>query len=477
VIPAGVVCPSCIHVIGLAHVYIGQFTRLNRRSNFPSRTYVPPYDIAYRTKPLGDKVNRSYVCQPPVNKDCGKPLYLFLKDHREESMDMLTTVKDKYFRKGIKSMLLKFTLLIGLLFSSYVAVCQSDPKIPTQLTQERRENADATNEEQPSRDENNLIAEVLAAGIGSDHAMKYFETEFEAIKSIYGIAIGVIAFVVTVSGFLGYKSVRDIRKDLQDDVNGIRAEVRRDAQELREDTNKRRSEVEQLTVTTRQNLTELRRSLEEEFKLKTQELKNQYDKEIEEIRAAEVTHQNAVNNEFKALKNKSQEEFDEAVRISDCYATVVNFDCLKRFVDSVTELKEGEYKSILEPARQKLQASLSMLSKIINYRETADGDSKDLIKLYGLRALLEKRLEKFTEALISSEKALILAPKIDDTPHKAVCHYNAACYASLCNLKEKALDYLEEAIKLKLDLRESARKEPDLRNIADEPRFSVIASS
>lgn len=221
---------------------------------------------------------------------------------------------------------------------------------------------------------------------------------------------------------------------------------------------KRRGEVEKLTVKTESDLTKLRIALEEEQRQKIEDsikrLEDRINVDTMNIHDAEATRQKQVNKDFESLNRKVNEEFNEAVRISECYAIVVIYDCVKKgFVDSMAE--KQRYDSSLEPVKQLLQRNLPLLSKIISYHEDKDSNPKDLAKLYSLKANFEKRLERYTEALFSAEKALAYVSKIGDIQHKAGYQYNAACYASLCDLKEKALDYLELEINSNPDYRKA----------------------
>lgn len=163
---------------------------------------------------------------------------------------MLTIIKSKGLKKSIKIVPLICLLSFGFSYHSSIAARQSKPQTSNQSvlaqketsevakevnTAHDKENAEAAREVNIAPDRNHLITEVLAAGINSDHALKYFETQFDTIKLIYTIALGIIGLIVTVAGIVGYKSVREMREEVKKDIKDAREEAKKDIKDAREE--------------------------------------------------------------------------------------------------------------------------------------------------------------------------------------------------------------------------------------------------
>ncbi len=65
---------------------------------------------------------------------------------------------------------------------------------------------------------------------------------------------------------------------------------------------------------------------------------------------------------------------------------------------------------------------------------------------------------------------------LDAHPDEALLHYNLACYWSLGGNKDRALQYLEQAIELDSRFRDMTADEPDFDPIRTDPRFQTITS-
>ena len=99
------------------------------------------------------------------------------------------------------------------------------------------------------------------------------------------------------------------------------------------------------------------------------------------------------------------------------------------------------------------------LKQAIGHYEMALRHDADIIEVYVNQSTTQLRLGQFPEALKTLNQ---LAEKNPDNP---MLHYNLACYHSLTQQPEIALEALEKALSLGFKGKDEIFKDPDLENV------------
>lgn len=81
-----------------------------------------------------------------------------------------------------------------------------------------------------------------------------------------------------------------------------------------------------------------------------------------------------------------------------------------------------------------------------------------------------KRMDRLELAIRALERAQEIAPG------EAIVHYNLACYWSLAGKKQRALEYLSRAIKIRPQYRDLIGDESDFDPIRSDPDFQALTS-
>lgn len=81
-----------------------------------------------------------------------------------------------------------------------------------------------------------------------------------------------------------------------------------------------------------------------------------------------------------------------------------------------------------------------------------------------------KRTGQLHMAIDSLERALA------EEPDEALVHYNLACYWSLAGNKDRALEFLTQALQIDPDYRRLIDAEPDFDPIRSDPEFQAICT-
>jgi Flp pilus assembly protein TadD len=79
-----------------------------------------------------------------------------------------------------------------------------------------------------------------------------------------------------------------------------------------------------------------------------------------------------------------------------------------------------------------------------------------------------KEMDDLPNAIEATEKAFSLSK---GKQQNCIAQYNLACYACLSGETEKALDYLEKAVKGDKSIKEWARDDDDFKSISETPEF------
>jgi len=245
---------------------------------------------------------------------------------------------------------------------------QINTKSGNPLTPSNPVNASDKKHENPAKLSDNdrinlMIAEVLAAGVSSDHALKYFETQFDLIHKIYGIATGSIALLLLLAGVVGYKNINKIGEEAKSDFRDFENRMDRDLKNLRE-------------------------RLQNDIKQSQEAAKDQLEKEVKTLIEGEGSHQEKVDGRLAELTATIWEEFDNAAKISDCYSNVRMFESFMSLIKSIEEIeslgsiKQQKIEKTMEPLKQALEGSLKKLKQIITVYEGKRYDSDRLARVY-----------------------------------------------------------------------------------------------
>lgn len=210
------------------------------------------------------------------------------------------------------------------------------------------------------------------------------------------------------------------------------------------------------------------------------------EKQIDERLKNMQSQVNEFLNQFKVLGTNFEERFNGLIRDAETK--------LKMAEKKLSEARETEtdlfVKSRLEGFNTLLDDikaynfTLERVDEILRWHASGNriGD-RILAAVHGVKAYTLKRKDRLAEALASVEEAHKLNSE-------SVIHlYNCACYASLLDKKDKALDYLERLVKIIPEWKGAILKEAgtnvykldvynlleeDFKSIKDEPRFKSI---
>jgi len=80
-----------------------------------------------------------------------------------------------------------------------------------------------------------------------------------------------------------------------------------------------------------------------------------------------------------------------------------------------------------------------------------------------------KRVGRIDQAIDSLEHA------VDVEPGEAILHYNLACYWSLAKDRQRALQYLANALDIDGNFRDMVHSEPDFATLRSDPVFQDLA--
>lgn len=350
---------------------------------------------------------------------------------------------------------------------------QQAPSVSREITKDkgqlqtgfvRSENARAEKEgiESTRKGDNqeHVIAQVLATGINTDHAVKaiqmqaehaieYFKNQADHVVAVYGILYAALGFgiglVISIVGVAGFRSVNERFTELRDNVN---ATVDNNVKRLEEAKKVQQLAVEEMTGTIAAIHTTL----------------DTMQKHFAEAQKADETRLENVGAELKKLKSDFVDDCGNIFQLANCYAAILLADEVGKFADrllSATKPVQDEHSTDF----RKLTLSLH-LETIDTLIETYKGrDEKLLARAYGLRGLAQKRLGKYRAALQSLEEALVHAPTI------ATYHYNAACYACLSDDIENSIKHLSDAIRLDVKFIRIAKEDDDFDGIRTNPQF------
>ena len=138
---------------------------------------------------------------------------------------------------------------------------------------------------------------------------------------------------------------------------------------------------------------------------------------------------------------------------------------------AVTEASQKTTRTAEFIAKAETLFSEGKYEEALNYVEEAidsDAQSAEAWIHYGN---VLTRLQRYSKAIQSFERARQLRPK------DATARYNAACVYALQRKVEPALDYLADAIKLNRNCIIDAEKDPDFQNIRSHPQFVKLLQS
>lgn len=239
------------------------------------------------------------------------------------------------------------------------------------------------------------------------------------IRSVIDIVSILVVLLIGGLGFLGFTKLKDLRCDLDEKVVGIRDTTTKEIQRISDDMIEFKaalqSNVNEVDIKTKEALTQLsaeRKSLED-FRLALTKTQSELDASFQSVVALMAA--------YEQWKDKSPPALRKA----------------KRLVDKVIFQ--------LKPMEPQLMRSA-----------------------HGLKGVIEKRLINAAAALQAVEPVLGL----DDM--EGYLHYNAACYAALCNDHQKWPIYLAEAITRNSDWIEEARTDTDFDGVRRNPQFGTI---
>jgi hypothetical protein len=293
-------------------------------------------------------------------------------------------------------------------------------------------------------EETKILTNVIAAGIGSDHAIKYFESLFDTIKWIVGIFISlasIIGLILSIIGFKGYSSIQTAIKGLKDEKLRMQEDIEKQKTDLKSEINTSNSATKEAIQL---EISKLKESAKTDINSTIDNFKKDYDEQIRQRFEAEII---------------------QTIQLANCYSNIVQADAFQQLL---VFLPNKEQKTPFE------SLSNTLLTKSITQLESIIADGNAFERAYLLLGNAQKRLGKYNEALIVLEKLLEL-PEANNRSSDRI-YYNAACYAALCNNSDKALTNLRSAVSLNGSLRNIAKMEKDFISIRDDVRFIEITS-
>lgn len=282
------------------------------------------------------------------------------------------------------------------------------------------------------QNENRVIAGVLAAGVSAEHALKYLETQFDTVKWIYTISTGLFAAFLGYAGWLGFKSIGDIRREMKEDFTQLEQKASAD-------------------------LAGLRGALEAQI-AENKDRANKLEERTKTI-DAELAH----------TKNKFQAEGNASIQVTNCFAKILLLDAITQLIKKLPVEEEAVSLLVEDIVKVPLRDTEDQINNILAGSEEFGRDRVLMGRLYSLRSNVEKRLEMYDKALASAQEALRYLPE------RPLILYNVACNACLCGLKPLALDYLGRVItELKeraRELKERAKKDVDFQEMWADAEF------
>lgn len=318
----------------------------------------------------------------------------------------------------------------------------------------------------------NVITQVLAAGINTEHAIKaiqmqadhaieYFKNQADYVITYYGIlyaALGFgIALVVSLVGAWGFRSVNQRFAELSD-------RFEKDWEKLRTDQRNELS-VAQTVLTTEigKVQTRAKEQVMQAERQMTDALTKMLDAAKEKAAEAENARAQKTRDDLSELKTDFSRDCRNLYDLANHYAVIFLIDYLTK-LNVAQELSETQAAELT----RNLSVLLLKTNRIIEVYKGRDNSMA--AKAYALQGLVEKRLGKYVLALESLEKASDLAPEI------AEYHYNTACYACLCGNVEKSLRYLQTAVRLDERYKSVAKDDQDFEKIRENPQFLEVTS-
>lgn len=267
-----------------------------------------------------------------------------------------------------------------------------------------------------------LLAEVIAAGNKTNHALQSLEHHADLLAVFYGIAAGILVFGGVLAGWIGFGRLQEIKPDV---IQTIQPQL----DSMRRDTDRGLVDVQRMVSAygdAEKRLSVVAKKMSDRF--------DELDKEENlKARGRECTHLSIVVRALKPLGETSE---------------------------SVRQETEPMLTDMLEKMIEVANSGIQLV---------ADKSSRWWMVFRILRGAALKDLGNYQAALNEAEQ-ILANTELEDT-HKSAAYYNAACYASLLNRDDKVFSYLERAIYLNLKYKSKSRTEPDFKEFWKDPRF------
>ena len=170
--------------------------------------------------------------------------------------------------------------------------------------------------------------------------------------------------------------------------------------------------------------------------------------------------------------------FDKAIEISNRQAEPwINKSFLLIEIIQVEEAKlsEQEVERFLEKKRELAEEALKCIDRAIKTNESMPvayvnkGCALSMLSDYKRRRNLNDEGDRLRQEEIQCyEKAIELDEEF------TLAWYNAACHYSIVGNVDRAIDCLKRSVDINSDMKASAKADPDLQHISDDPRFKVL---
>ena len=280
------------------------------------------------------------------------------------------------------------------------------------------------------QDNNGKSLDVYASAIAAIYAARHSTEETKDFYELFTkIFSGALTFLALGGAVFGYKSLRDVKSDLRDE---IKKEIDSEKASLSQLNEKHQGTINRLD--------NLSHQLEEKI--------NALDETVEE--------------KNKALEEMVEEKIKELVDNGHANISASSIACSANIsVNMYLYAKEFGWKGGMNQ-----KVFLDEADKLCRRAlELNPQDSRILSWLYGMQGIIFGEQNKLSESCEAFKKAL------DNDPDNVKTLCNAACGFALSKRNAEALEFLQKAVKIQPSICEWAKTETLLDNIKIDPNF------
>ncbi len=290
------------------------------------------------------------------------------------------------------------------------------------------------------------------------------------VATLMGVLVAILTLILAILGGLGFLQIskwKEIRKNVEEDVNAIK--------NLREKAEKDLNEMrERIGIP----------SLDKEPTPEIKEKLDQFSHRLETIEMLGISLKpgdylnQGTDFYYKGKYDEALKAFNKAIELDSKNAKAwlskgAAFGLLKRYDEALETFNKAieldsknarvwSGKGAAFVGLERYDEALKIFDKAIEL------DPKDTAGAWSGKGIALVGLERYDEALKIFDKAIELNPK------NAEAWYSKACTYSLMRNKEKALEYLSKAIKLDIEYKKEAKKDKDFKDFWDDEDFKNI---